>query len=437
MTTQQQTPAGGAGGRGDFGAHLFAPRDQWLAHQQQRLALHLQHAARTPLYQSLQIENRKSKIENPLDLLYSLPVTTKDELARAGADAWAVPPAQVAEWVCTSGTLGKPLDVPLTARDLGRLAENESVALSVAGIRKGDLVLLAVGMERMFVAGLAYWLGAQKIGATCVRVGPQIAADPRMLSDLIARLRLATKPFLIAVPSFLANVERPPTDLAGIIAIGEPVRTENLEPNLIARRITDRLACPIMSTYALTETCTTFAEGPQCQGAHLNPALAVLELLEDNNAPVPEATPGEIVITPLGVEGMPLIRFRTGDIATLHTTPCPCGRTTPRLGPILGRKQQLLKIRGTSVFPNAIIETVRATDGVVDCLVIAEHDAELSDRVSVYAHVRHEKVRTDIENRLRAALRVTPQVHLVPENELRAMMSSGSRKIRRFLDRRG
>jgi phenylacetate-CoA ligase len=191
-----------------------------------------------------------------------------------------------------------------------------------------------------------------------------------------------------------------------------------------------------MSTYALTETCTTFAESPQCQGGHLNPALAVLELLDDNNAPVPEDTPGEIVITPLGVEGMPLIRFRTGDIATLHTAPCPCGRTTPRLGPILGRKQQLLKIRGTSVFPNAIIETVRATDGVVDCLVIAEHDAELSDRVSVYAHVRHEKVRTDIENRLRAALRVTPQVIPVPENELRAMMSSGTRKARRFLDRR-
>ena len=432
MSTQQQTSVGG---RSNFGAHLFAPRDQWLALQQQQLALHLQHAARTPLYRPFQIENRKSKIENAFDLLYSLPFTTKDDLARTGADAWAVP-TQVAEWVCTSGTLGKPLDVPLTAGDLDRLAENEAVALSLAGIRRGDLVLLAVGMERMFVAGLAYWLGAQKLGAACVRVGPQIAADPRMLSDLITRLRPAKKPFLIAVPSFLANVERPPADLAGIIAIGEPVRSQNLDPNFIARRITDRLGCPIMSTYALTETCTTFAESPQCQGGHLNPALAVLELLDDNNAPVPEDTPGEIVITPLGVEGMPLIRFRTGDIAALYTGPCACGRTTPRLGPLLGRKQQLLKIRGTSVFPNAIIETVRATDGVIDCLVIAEHDPDLTDRVTIYAHARHEKIRTDIENRLRAALRVTPQVNLVPEDELRSMMSFGARKTRRFIDRR-
>ncbi|MGN6370606.1 MAG: phenylacetate--CoA ligase family protein [Phycisphaerae bacterium] len=433
MTTQQQISVGGPS---NPGAHLFWPAERWQSLQRDRLATHLQHASSSPLYAPLKIENRKSKFKNPLALLQSLPLTTKDDLARSGPAAHAVPPESVAEWVCTSGTLGKPLDIPLTPRDLQRLAENEATALSLAGITKGDLVLLAVGMERMFVAGLAYWLGAQKLGATCVRVGPQIATDPRYLANLLTRLRPAKNTFLIAVPSFLTNVESPAQELTGIIAIGESVRAPNLEPNQLAHRLTSLLRCPVMSTYALTETCTTFAESPHCKGGHLNPALALLEILDDNNNPIPDNSPGEIVITPLGVEGLPLLRFRTGDIATLHTDPCPCGRTTPRLGPILGRKQQLLKVRGTSLFPNAIIETVRATDGVLDCLVVAEHTPDLSDQVTIYAAATTPTAQQQIENRLRATLRVTPHVNIIPEDQLRQMMSTGTRKLRHFLDRR-
>ena len=395
-------------------------------------------AAQTPLYQNRQLQEAASR-SDLLDSLPELPFTSKDDLARAGRDAWGVPPSEVAEWVCTSGTMGKPLDVPLTAYDLDRLAENEAVALGIAGIRSGDLVLLAVGMERMFVAGLAYWLGARKLGAACVRIGPQVAGDPRLIADLTKRIRpdqADSRTFIIAVPSFLANIESSTEQISGVIAIGEPIRREDLQYNFIGSLLHERLACPVMSTYALTETCTAFAESPECKGGHLNPALAVVEVMDEHGRPVPDGIPGELVITPLGVQGMPLLRFRTGDIAALFTEKCPCGRTTPRIGPILGRKQQLLKVRGTSIFPAAIVETVRSTDGVVDCVVVAEADGELSDRVSVFVQVRTDGIQTELENRLRAALRVTPAIHIVPEAELRNMMFSGMRKARRFLDRR-
>ncbi len=344
-------------------AHLFWPVERWRSLQYERLVHHIRHAASSPLYAKLDLPSMVAHAHGSIELLLSqLPLTTKDQLAIAGADAWAVAPDQVAEWVCTSGTSGKPLHVPLTRLDLDRLAENEGVALGIAGVgRKGasdDLFVMAVGMDRMFVAGLAYWLGAQRLGVTCVRVGPQMGLHPEMLAELLERIDASSgrRIFVITVPSFVTGATPPKNPLAGIICIGEPIRSESLTYNLLGQRLHDRFDCPITSTYAATETCTTFAEGPACNGGHLNPALATLEILDDADRPVPASQVGEVVITSLGMTGMPLLRFRTGDMAAMFTEPCACGRTTPRLGPILGRRQQLLKLRGTSVFPSAIIE---------------------------------------------------------------------------------
>ena len=425
-----------------FGAHLFWPIDRWRALQADRLIQHLRHASTSPLYRDQNIA-RPDVIppDAVTSFLDQLPLTTKDQLAAAGPEAWTVPLERIAEWVCTSGTAGKPLDVPLTQGDLDRLAENEAVALSLAGVSRGDLFLLGVGMDRMFVAGLAYWLGAQRLGATCVRIGPQVASHPEMLDEYLTRLRLAPtrRVFVITVPSFLPSANAPTHPLTGIIGIGEPVRGESLAPNTLGQRLQDRFRCPVMSTYAATETCVTFAEGPLCKGGHLNPALGMLEILDDAGHPVPVGQTGEIVITPLGMEGMPLLRFRTGDMAALFIDPCPCGRTTPRLGPILGRRQQLLKVRGTSLFPSAIIDALRASPDVVDCVVVAEAHETLSDALTAYVHVHDETsaVRERIESRLRAILRVTPTLQFATAEKLfKLQLSTGSRKPLRFLDRR-
>jgi phenylacetate-CoA ligase len=374
-------------------------------------------------------------------LLATLPLTTKDQLAAAGPAAWAVAPEEVAEWVCTSGTAGKPLHVPLTSSDLERLADNEAVALSLAGVRQGDLLIIAVGMDRLFVAGLAYWLGARRLGATCIRVGPQLAAHPDMLNQLLERLNTAAtrRIFIITVPSFLSRATPPTIPLVGIIAIGEPIRTDSLALNSLGERLHQRFHCPIMSTYAATETCATFAESPSCKGGHLHPALALLEILDDTGTPVDDGTVGEVVITPLGMRGMPLLRFKTGDMAARFSHPCPCGRTTPRLGPILGRKQQLLKLRGTSLFPATILEALRALPEVLECVIVAESHDPLSDHVTAHIHAQHPTpaLQQHIESHLRALLRVTPAITFSTHDALLALqLSTGSRKPLHFLDRR-
>jgi phenylacetate-CoA ligase len=439
----------------DRGARLFGPEPQWRAVQAQRLRAHVNVARQSLLYRNADIPSDADLAGETLDqTLARLPLTTKAQLADAGPKAWAVAPERVAEWVCTSGTAGRPLDVPLTAADLDRLAENEAAALELAGVRGGDLFVLAVGMERLFVAGLAYWLGARRLGASCVRVGPQLATQANLLQELVKRYGTGApdrRSFVIAVPSFLITVDAAalPRPLDGIIAIGEPIRAADGPYNALGHRLHDAFCCPVMSTYALTETCTTFAEGPLCKGGHLNPALGVVECLDDAGRPVELGTVGEIVVTPLGVEGLPLLRFRTGDMAALHTAPCPCGRTTPRVGPIVGRLGQLLKFKGTSIYPGAIVDTLRAHAGVADCVVVATQTHALSDQLTVYIEPRPDAcdpggnnlpraaIRAQFEAALRGLLRATPEIRYVQGSELKAIQTaSGSRKLPRFIDRR-
>ncbi len=417
------------------GEHLFWDAPRWQALQSQELAAHLAHARTSPLYRDA------LHTIDPATPLCDLPLTTKDQLASAGDSLYACDRTEVREWVCTSGTAGKPLHVPLTASDLHRLAANEAVALSIAGVRPGAAFLLAVGMDRLFVAGLAYWLGAQQLGAACIRIGPQQITQPDAIAELLAR----TGPgHIIAVPSFLGSIDgldRLRPQVNGIIAIGEPIRSPSLDYNPLGQRIAATFAATVMSTYAATETCATFAEGPLCKGGHLNPQMAAVEILDDAGNSLPPGAIGEVVITPLGVQGLPLLRFRTGDLAALYTDPCPCGRTTPRLGPIVARKHQLLKIRGTSVYPQSIVDALRAFTEVADYAIVAEQLDDLSDAVTIHLHLHSTgdtpENRAAIDQRLRALLRVSPKLEFCTDQSLRRLhLTGGSRKPQHFIDRR-
>ncbi len=417
------------------GECLFWPVSRWQALQQRLLARHLAYAGRSPLY-----AGRIHRIgRGGVTHLASLPTTSREQLMQAGSRAYACAPEAVREWVITSGTTGKPLRVPLTAADLHRLAVNEAVALNIAGIHAGDTLLIAVAFDRMFVAGLAYWLGAQRLGAACVRAGPTYATDASALAALVADYR---RPFLLTVPSLLAGsltgADTPP-ELAAIISIAEPVRRADLSPNALSTRLGQHFHAPVLSTCAATETCTTFAEGPQCRGGHLNPRLAVVEILDAEGQPVPQGETGEVVVTPLGVQGMPLLRFRTGDLAALYTAPCTCGRTTPRLGPVVARKQQRLKVGGVSLFPGTISEWLQGVTAVADFLIVAQQDYDLSDRITLHValHRSTESLRQRIRQQARTILRSPANIIFTSGQAVRELQRQANpRKPARFWDLR-
>lgn len=288
-----------------------------------------------------------------------IPFTTKDDLAQYNDLFLCVPKNKIAEFVTTSGTSGNPVSLFLTKSDLERLAKNEFDSLRLMGCTADDVFQLMTTIDKQFMAGLAYYLGVQKLEAGMIRIGPGV---PQLQIDSIFKYN-PTK--IIAVPSFIVllinyakdnNIDLNNSSVNAIICIGEPIRNENFSLNILGEKITKNWDVNLYSTYASTEMAAAFSECEHQNGCHLNEDLLYLEVLNENNEDVHDGEAGEIVITNLGVTGTPLIRYRTGDIARFYNSECPCGNKSPRIGPIIGRKNQMIKYKGTTIFPKAIYD---------------------------------------------------------------------------------
>jgi phenylacetate-CoA ligase len=296
-----------------------------------------------------------------------LPFTTKEDISKCNSDFLAVPIADVADYSTTSGTSGEPITIYLTKNDLQRLARNERHSLALTGATSNDVFQLMTTIDKQFMAGLAYFLGVQELGAGIIRIGPGV---PALQWNSI----LLNKPtVLIAVPSFIINlldyatnnnIEFSRTAVKSIVCIGESIRNEDLTLNVLGKRITQQWDVELFSTYASTEMGAAFTECFAHAGCHLNNELLYLEVIDEDGLEVKSGEQGEIVITTLGTEGTPLIRYKTGDIATVYKEKCQCGITSPRLGPIIGRKNQMIKYKGTTIFPKAIFELLDAIPAI-------------------------------------------------------------------------
>jgi phenylacetate-CoA ligase len=154
---------------------------------------------------------------------------------------------------------------------------------------------------------------------------------------------------------------------------------------------------------------------------------------------VPEGQPGEITATTLGVEAMPLVRYRTGDYAALYRRRCVCGRHTLRMGPVLGRKSQKLKLKGTTLFPSTLQRVLDSVPEVAAYVIIARRHDELSDLVEVRFSCRDESARTlrTLEERFQGEAKVRPAIALAPAEEIESLqLPAGARKRRFFVDLR-
>ena len=406
--------------------------------QDELLRRHLAYCAeRSPFYRE-----RLKHLDLDSIPLEKLPLTDKSDVSRRNADFFATPPEETADISFTSGTTGRPIRVPYTARDLERLAYNERQSFASCGVSPSDVVLLTCTMDRCFVAGLAYFLGIRAIGATAVRNG---VATLESHLDLLENVAPTV---LVGVPSFLLKLAelaekrglRPAgSPVRRLVCIGEPLREAGLRPRRLLERLEAAWGAKAHSTYASTETATTFCECTAQRGGHLHPDLALIEILDENGSPLPAGKEGEVVVTPLGVEGMPLIRYRTGDVASLEIEPCSCGRTSPRLGPILGRKGHMLKIRGTTLYPQAVHAALDEIAGVRErYLRVRSAGNALSDALTVFLSVEEDGPDASaIERALAARLRVRPEVVVRPHAEIqRVVFDPRFRKPVRFLDER-
>ena len=259
--------------------------------------------------------------------LETLPTVDKNVLSERNLDFLCVPRSRIAEIVTTSGTTGKPLLWQLTANDVKRLAVNEKISFQCAGLTPRDTVLVAVALDRCFIAGLAYWQGLRELGCAVVRVG---ASSPLLVLEMIGRVQPTA---IVAVPSFLRVIadkaretkfELKNSSVKTAVCIGEPIRDGKFILNPSGRAIEAAWGAKVFSTYGVTELANSLCECRAGQGGHLHDQQLHLEILDDDGNILPDGEVGEIVATTCGVEAMPLIRYRTGDCAALFSTKCKC-----------------------------------------------------------------------------------------------------------------
>lgn len=378
-----------------------------------------------------------------LEDLRLIPVTRKEDLQNRTSDFICVKQNKIIDYLTTSGTSGDPVTYVMTEKDLKRLAYNEYLGFKCADCTKNEVFQLMTTIDRRFMAGMAYFLGSRRLGSGMIRVGNGI---PEMQWDTIKRF---SPTVVIAVPSFLVNIidyaakngiDHHTSSITKAVCIGDALRNTDFSFNTLGRKIHDRWPeMKLYSTYASTEMAASFTECRYGVGGHLHPQMLIAELLDENDSPVSKGTPGELTITTLGVEGMPLLRFKTGDICHGHYEPCQCGRNTMRVGPVIGRKNQMIKYKGTTLYPPALYDILENIDGVRNYIVELSTNAMGVDEILIYIGSENisESFEKVIKDHFRAKLRVAPAVSFEsPEYINKLQFPTMSRKPVKLIDKR-
>lgn len=316
-----------------------------------------------------------------LDDVRRLPFTTKDDLRHNYPfGLFAVPRDQVRRLHASSGTTGKPTVVGYSQEDLETWADLMARSLACAGARPGDVVHNALGYG-LFTGGLGFHAGAERLGCTVTPVsGGATERQIGLLRDLGAHV-------LVATPSYAMRIAEVAEDEGTSLRDG-PLRVAPLggEPwsDSMRDELDARLGLRSVDSYGLSEII-----GPgvamECQqardGAHGWEDAFLFEVIDpDDGTPLPSGEAGELVITTLTKQALPMIRYRTRDITSLDDTPCACGRTHLRLKRIQGRNDDMLIIRGVNLFPTQVEAFLIGLDGLAPHYqLVVQREGSLDD----------------------------------------------------------
>ena len=420
-------------------------KEEIKKYQEEQLQELLQYVNTSSKFYAEQFKEYNIDINNikTIEDLQKLPFTTKDDLYEQNDDFICVDKRKIVDYITTSGTLGDPVTFAMTDADLERLAYNEYISFKCSNGTCDDIYQLMVTLDRRFMAGLAYFLGIKKLGAGMVRVGNGMI---ELQWDTIQRIKPNA---LVAVPSFIlklieyaeANgIDYKNSSIKKAICIGEALRNPDFTLNTLGQRIKDKWDIKLYSTYASTEMGAAFAECGNEIGGHHRPELLITEFVDEYNNPVKGGEPGELVITTLGVEGMPLIRFKTGDIVEHHAEPCKCGRNSVRLGPVIGRKNEMIKYKGTTLYPPALYDILNDMEGIENYIIEVSTNQIGTDEILIRIATngnKPENFEKLIKDHFRAKLRVAPTIQFETKESInKVKFPELKRKPVVFIDKR-
>ena len=380
---------------------------------------------RSPFYRDLFDRERILPADiKTLDDLRHLATTSREDLQREGDRFLCVRSEEVADIMTTSGTAGTPCVIKVTEADISRLAYNEQLSAKIIGITEKDVVALAVSLDRGTMAGLAYYFGLRRIGATVIRVG-------HLAPEQMFRFLSEVKPTcIVGIPSQLKTIALAAEQMGEqvrnfhmqrVVCIDEPIRRCNFVLNELGTYLSRIWKAPLFSIYSSTELSTSLSECEAGCGGHLHPELLHIEIVDDRGKQVPEGQVGELCVTPFGVSGMPVLRYCTGDFTFIKTTPCTCGRKTLRLGPILSQRRTHLTIRGQAVFPSDIHGIVHGDPEVRAHVMVLEKEENGSDKITLLLDAGQAEVGERLSNRIHEHLGLQIESRLVSDTEIRSL----------------
>lgn len=376
------------------------------------------------------------------DIKY-LPFTSKMDMRETYPfGLLAVPLAEIVEIHTSSGTTGKPVVAGYTRRDIETWAEVMARCLTMVGATKEDVIQVAYGYG-LFTGGLGFHYGAQKIGATVV---PISAGNTRRQIELMKDFGTT---FIACTPSYALYLAEYAKEEMGIDLVSLKLKRGSFGAEMwteeMRKEIEKRFGIEAYNVYGLTEII-----GPgvahECsakRGLHIWEDHFYPEIIDpETGEPLSEGKEGELVLTTLTKEGMPIIRFRTRDITTLYRERCDCGRTHARIERIKGRTDDMIKVRGVMVFPYQIEQAILEVQGVEPHYQIILTRPHYLDEIEVQVEMSKEifsddvktieNLRKRLEKRIEETIGVRVKVTLVEPKSI--PRSEG--KAKRIIDKR-
>ena len=377
-----------------------------------------------------------------LEDISKLPFTTKQDLRdNYPFGLFAVPMTDVVRIHSSSGTTGKPTVVGYTKRDLDKWAELMARALTCAGATRYSVVQNAYGYG-LFTGGLGVHYGAEKIGASVIpSSGGNTKRQVMLMQDFGTTVLTCTPSYALHMHEVMTEMDIKPSQLklkSGIF--GAEPWSENMR-----RDLENRLEINAFDIYGLSEIMGpgVAIECPEKEGLHLFEDNFIVEIINpDTGEVLPPGEKGELVLTTISKEALPMIRYRTRDLSSLISEPCPCGRTHIRMNKVLGRSDDMVIIRGVNVFPSMVESVLLTIDNVEPYYLLVVDRVNNLDQLEVWVEVS-EKAFSDevrkleqlgrlITRELESSLGVAVKVKLVEPKSLQR--SEG--KAKRVEDRR-
>ncbi len=366
-----------------------------------------------------------------------IPFSSKDDLRNAyPLGIQAVPDEDVVRIHSSSGTTGKPVIIPYTAKDVDDWAVMFARCYETAGITKKDRIQITPGYG-LWTAGIGFQAGAEKLGAMAVPMGPgNTDKQLQMMIDLKSTVLTATSSYAL-----LLAEEIDKRGLKDKIYLKKGVFGSERWSEKKREYIKDRLGIDLYDIYGLTEIYGP-GIGISCDaqdGMHYWDDYIYIEIIDPKTGKtLPDGEEGEIVITTLVKEGAPLIRFRTHDISRIIPGDCPCGRKHPRLDIIKGRSDDMFKVHGVNMFPSQVEELLALVDGVSSeyTINIAHDEPANKDimlvTVEAEGRVDFEQTGRHIRDLFKSRIGVTPKITVVPVGTL----PRSEKKTQRVIDHR-